>query len=179
MNEQDNEQEILEKNNPIPITNFRVLRDNSSIQLDKIFTDDYKYYLIKLKAEFKNKKDEDGYICMDFKIGEKDYLCHNSLSIEYLNPKLEITENNIIISKTYNNLICYIHISNPNTTFDKSIIFNSNENKVYGSYSINSSLQFDGVRFFIWKPNYIEHNKFTKIFVNVYGYKDIMDIDFF
>lgn len=169
---------MFEKNNPELISNFQIL-NSSTIELEKIFTDNYKYYLIKLKSECKNKKDEDGYICMDFKIEEKNYLCYNSISVDYINPNMEIMDNNIIISKTYNTVSCDIHILNPNTTFDKIIIFNSNQNKMYGSYSINSSIKFDGIRFFIWKPDYAEYNKFTKITVCVYGYKDIVDIDFF
>jgi len=105
-------------------------------------------------------------------------LCYNSIIIDYINPKLEATDNNLIISKTYNKVDCDIYILNPNTSFDKTIIFNSNQNKMYGSYSINGSIKFDGIRFFIWKPQYAEYNKFTKIIVDVYGYKDVVDINF-
>jgi len=166
---------MFEKNNPILIANFHLFH-NSSIELDKIFKQDYKYYKIILKAECKN--DEDGYICMEFKIDKKNYLCYNSIIIDYINPKLEATDNNLIISKTYNKVDCDIYILNPNTSFDKTIIFNSNQNKMYGSYSINGSIKFDGIRFFIWKPQYAEYNKFTKIIVDVYGYKDVVDINF-
>ena len=142
------------------------LINQKEIVLTDVFKDKSKCY----KFEILSQSDEECFICMDFIKDNKPFECLSALKVEYRNN--EIPEK-LIVSKTNINTVLYI--LNPTSDYIKTVIYNSDS--FYGGYTIDTSVDFSGLKLYLWKDSFDHIKCFKKMSVTTYSLDDITSIE--